>query len=135
MPSTDSTNSQAIQWRHPRTTIQRFHWSNTINIFNQRCTLHSIPSHKEGLTNNTSQDSVWLQLSPISESPKFEWLFISQSNPSQWCVGMGGMLLLFCLHKFSVSTDIEKAFLHITLDDDYDYMGCRLCQKNGHIFV
>ena len=35
---------------------------------------------------------------------------------------MCGMLLHFRLHKFGLSTDIEKAFLHITLDEaDRDY--------------
>ena len=35
---------------------------------------------------------------------------------------MCGMLLRFCLHKFRLSTDIEKAFLHINLDEaDCDY--------------
>ena len=35
---------------------------------------------------------------------------------------MCSILLRFRLHKFSLSTDIEKAFLHITLDEaDRDY--------------
>ena len=34
-----------------------------------------------------------------------------------------GMLLCFRLHKFGFSTDIKKAFLHITLDEvDCDYI-------------
>ena len=36
--------------------------------------------------------------------------------------GMCNIILRFCLHRYGVSTDIEKAFLHVALDEsDRDY--------------